>query len=179
MSGHNKWSKIKHKKAASDAEKSKLFSKHVKLITFEAKKSEGGLEAPGLKNAIDKAKKDNVPNENIERAIKKVLGSADSNIETITYETYGTAGVAVLINTLTGNKNKTVSEIKHALSKNELALSEVGSASWAFEKNNGGWQAKEETKIEISKEDQQKLETIIEDLTVCEGVQNIYTNAKL
>lgn len=178
MSGHNKWSKIKHKKAASDAEKSKLFSKHVKIITLEAKKSGGNPESPGLKAAIDRAKKDNVPNENIERAVKKVFGSEGSKMKEITYETYGPGGVAVLIDALTDNKNKTTSEIKLVLSKNGLSLSEVGSAAWAFEKNNGAWQAKEETKIAISEEDKQKLESVIKELEDNEDVQEIYTNTK-
>src|SRR5574343_586530 len=104
MSGHNKWSKIKRQKEKTDAQKSKIFGKMVKLITVEAKKAGGNMQSPGLRNAIEKAKAANVPNDNIDRAIKK--STEASAMESITYEAYGPGGCGIIIETLTDNRNK-------------------------------------------------------------------------
>ncbi|MEK7175456.1 MAG: YebC/PmpR family DNA-binding transcriptional regulator, partial [Patescibacteria group bacterium] len=119
MSGHSKWSTIKHKKELTDAKKSKIFSKLVRFISVEAKLA-GGKESPGLRAAIEKAKKVNMPAENIERAIKKANESS-ANMENISYEAYGPGGVGIIIETLTDNKNRTAQDIKFILSKNNLA----------------------------------------------------------
>src|SRR3989338_7058585 len=105
MSGHSKWAKIKHQKAATDAKKSKVFSKLVRYIAVEAKKAKGDRNAPGLRVAIDKARAANMPGENIDRAIEKAAGGSD--MERVTYEAYGPGGVALIIEGLTDSRNRT------------------------------------------------------------------------
>jgi len=139
MSGHNKFSKIKHVKAKNDAEKSKHFGKLVRLITVEAKKAKGNVNSPGLATAIDKARKENMPNDTIDRAVKKAMTDNSAAMESIVYETYGPGGIAILIDALTDNRNKAAQEIKHILSKNGYELASPGSASWAFQKTHEGW----------------------------------------
>jgi len=176
MSGHNKWSKIKHKKAASDAKKSKVFSKLVHLIQIESKKAGGDINSPNLKKALEKAKKENMPKENIDRAIKKGSSGDYANLESVTYESYGPGGVGIIIETLTDNRNRTGAEIKQILSKNGLGLSGPGSVSWSFEKKDGEWAAKTFTNLEG--EDSKKLEIVMDVLENQEDVQAIYTNIK-
>jgi YebC/PmpR family DNA-binding regulatory protein len=118
MSGHNKWSKIKNKKAVTDAYKARVFSKLVRAITVESKLAKGDVNSPGLRTAIEKAKAENVPNDNIERAVKKGTGNDAGEMEQITYEAYGPGGCALMIEALTDNRNKAAQEIKHILSKN-------------------------------------------------------------
>ena len=139
MAGHNKWSKIKHKKAATDAEKSKVFGKLARFIAVEAKKAGGDKNAPGLRVAIEKARKENMPSENIERAVQKGTRGAGAVPESVVYEAYGPGGVALIIEGLTDNKNRTSQEIKHLLMEHGATLAEPGSASWAFEKKNEEW----------------------------------------
>lgn len=177
MAGHNKWSKIKNKKAITDAYKAKVFSKLIKLITIESKKSKGDQSSPALRSAIEKARSANVPNDNIERAIKKGVGGGDENMEQITYESYGPGGSALIIESLTANRNKAAQEIKHILTKNGFELATPGSAAWAFTKNpDGSWQPNIE--IELNQIDTTKLEELIDALEENEEVQEVYTNAK-
>lgn len=180
MSGHNKWSKIKNKKAVTDAHKAKIFSKLVRFITVESKKSKGNMNSPGLRAAVEKAKEANVPNDNIERAVKKGTGSDAGEMEQIIYEAYGPGGCAIIIEALTDNKNKTAQEIKHILTKNGFELAAPGGAMWAFEKtaDHGihGWQPK--TMMPISEEDGVKLEKLIDELEENDEVQEIFTNAE-
>src|SRR3989344_9008706 len=148
MSGHNKWSKIKHQKGASDAAKSKIFSKLVRFITVESKKAKGILTSPGLRAAIEKARVANMPNDTIDRAVKKGATDNSASMETITYEAYGPGGVALIIDALTDNRNKAAQEVKFILSKHGSALAGIGAASWAFEKNlEEGWIPKTMTPI--------------------------------
>ena len=176
MAGHNKWSKIKHKKAVTDAQKSKIFGKLARLISVESKKANGDVNAPGLRAAIEKAKKENMPNDNIERAIKKGTGGDADQMFPVLYEAYGPGGCAIIIEGLTDNKNRTSAEIKHILSKNGLSLAAQGSATWAFEKNGEEWVPK--TMSPISDEDKEKLEKLIEALEENDDVQEVYTNAE-
>lgn len=175
MSGHNKWSKIKHKKAATDAKKSKVFSKFAKLITVESKKAGGDTSSPSLRMAIEKAKKENMPSDNIERAVKKGMSSDVGNMDDVVYEAYGPSGVAIMIEGLTDNKNRTAAEIKHLLSNHNIQLAAPGSASWAFEKKDGEWIPKNTTPVG---EEIEKLEKLIEDLEEHDDVQEVYTNAE-
>ena len=115
MSGHNKWSKIKHKKASTDAQKSKIFSKLVRYITVESRKSKGDLNSPGLAFAIDKAKAANMPGDTIDRAVKKGSTDNSAQMESITYEAYGPGGVAIIIEALTDNRNKAAQEVTNFL----------------------------------------------------------------
>lgn len=176
MSGHNKWSKIKRQKAGSDGERSKLFGKLVRYIGVEAKKANGNITSPGLKAAIDKAKASNVPNDTIERAIKKATTDNSAAMESICYESYGPGGCALIIEALTDNRNKAAQEIKHILSKNGFALAAPGSASWAFKKEHNEWIP--QTLAPISPEYGQALEALIGELEDNDEVQDVYTNAE-
>ncbi len=176
MAGHNKWSKIKHKKAASDAQKSKLFAKHAKLIAVEAKKAKG-VVSPGLKAAIERARKDNMPNDSVERAIKKASDPDTLATEEVVYEAYGPSGAALVIVGLTNNKNRTAAEIKHLLSKNGAALAAPGSALWAFAREESEYHPT--THVELSEEDSEKILALINELEENDDVQGVYTNAKL
>lgn len=178
MSGHNKWSKIKNKKAVTDAQKSKIFGKLVRFIAVESKKAKGDLNAPGLRAAVEKAKEANVPSDNIERAIKKGTGGESNNMEQITYEAYGPGGCALIIEALTENRNKAAQEIKHILSKNGFELATPGSATWAFEKQTGSSEWSPKNTMSISEEDGEKLNILIEELEDNEEVQEVYTNAE-
>lgn len=175
MSGHNKWSKIKHQKAASDSKKSKAFGKIVRYLTVEAKKSKGDRNSPGLRLAIEKAKAVNMPSDTMDRAIEKATSDNSAAMESITYEAYGPGGVALVIDTLTDSRNRTAAEMKHLLSKHDVALATPGSASWAFAKENGALVA--QTTVEISEEDGQKLMALVDALEDHDDVQDVYTNA--
>jgi len=135
MSGHSKWSSIKHKKGAADAKRGKLFTKLVKEIIVAAREGGGDADAnPRLRLAISSAKSANMPNSNIEKAVKKGTGELEGlKYESYTYEGYGHNGVAILIETLTDNKQRTVAEIRHTFSKYGGNLAETGSVSWIFE----------------------------------------------
>src|SRR5438309_6841172 len=137
MSGHSKWSSIKHKKGAADAKRGKLFSKLSRAIIGAAK--EGGPDPAGnlaLQNAIEKARSYSMPKDNIERAIARGSG-ADSDaqaFETVVYEGYGPSGVAVIVEALTDNRNRTASDVRHAFDKNDGNLGGSGAVSWLFER---------------------------------------------
>lgn len=176
MSGHNKYSKIKHIKAKNDAQKSKNFGKYVRLITVEAKKANGNLSSPGLAAAIEKARSENMPNDTIDRAVKKATTDNSAAMESIVYESYGPGGVAILIDALTDNRNKAAQEIKHVLSLNGFELASPGSASWAFQKTHEGWVPTSTTPLEDS--DIELLTKLVEDLEANDEVQNVYTNAE-
>jgi len=178
MSGHNKWAQIKHKKAITDAKKSKIFSKLVRYIGVEAKLS-GGKDSPGLGAAIEKAKKVNMPRDVIERAIKKASESS-VQMEPITYEAYGPGGVGIIIETLTDSKNRTVQDIKHILAKNGFALAGIGSVAWAFFKENSteGLVWIPTTTISLSNTDLELLDKLVDKLEELDDVQEIYTNAE-
>jgi YebC/PmpR family DNA-binding regulatory protein len=136
MSGHSKWHSIKHKKGALDAKRGKLFTKLIKELTVAAR--QGGGDPNGnarLRKAISDAKNANMPNDTIDRAVRRGTGEEGGvNYEEVTYEGYGPGGVALLIQTMTDNRNRTVAEIRHLFSKNGGNLGESGSVGWMFEK---------------------------------------------
>ena len=136
MSGHSKWHSIKHKKGALDAKRGKLFTKFIKEITVAARSGGGDPEGNArLRKAILDAKSGNMPNDTIERAIRRGTGEEEGvNYEEITYEGYGPGGVALMIQSMTDNRNRTVAEIRHIFSKNGGNLGESGSVGWMFEK---------------------------------------------
>lgn len=136
MSGHSKWSSIKHRKGAQDARKGRIFSKLIREVMVAARLGGGDPGAnPRLKAAIGAAKAENMPKENIERAIKKGTGEIEAaTFEDAIYEGYGPGGVAVLVEVLTDNKHRTVADIRHMFSKNGGSLGESGCVSWMFEK---------------------------------------------
>ncbi|MBI2618409.1 YebC/PmpR family DNA-binding transcriptional regulator [Candidatus Kaiserbacteria bacterium] len=174
MSGHNKWSQIKHKKAATDAKKSRVFGKLSRLISSEVKKAQGNAHAPGLRRVIEKARQANMPTENIQRAVEKGKTDGTEGLEEVVYEAYGPGGVAMVISGMTDNKNRTGAEIKHLLAEHGLALAEPGAALWAFEKSNDVFQAK--TRIPLSPEDKEKLDVLKDTLSQHDEVSDIHTN---
>jgi YebC/PmpR family DNA-binding regulatory protein len=136
MSGHSKWSTIKHKKGAADAKRGKIFTKLIKEITTAARIGGGDPDGnPRLRKAIDDAKAQNMPGDNIDRAIKKGTGELDGVVyEEVSYEGYGPEGVAVLVECMTDNKNRTVADIRHIFSKYNGNLGENGCVAWMFDK---------------------------------------------
>src|SRR6478752_5106648 len=136
MSGHSKWATIKHKKGALDAKRGKIFTRLIKEITMAAKAGGGDPEGnPRLRGAVAAAKAENMPADNIKRAIQRGTGELEGvSYEEITFEGYGPGGVALLVEVTTDNRNRTVSEIRHAFGKNGGNLGEAGSVSWMFKK---------------------------------------------
>jgi YebC/PmpR family DNA-binding regulatory protein len=136
MSGHNKWSTIKHKKGAADAKRGKIFTKIIKELTVAAKLGGGDPDGnPRLRTAIDKAKAENMPKDNVERAIKKGVGGLEgTNYEESVYEGYGPGGVAVLVEVMTDNRNRTVSDVRSIFTKCNGNMGEAGCVSWLFDK---------------------------------------------
>jgi len=137
MSGHSKWATIKHKKGALDAKRGKIFTRLIKEITIAAKTGGGGDPDgnPRLRTAIAAAKAENMPADNIKRAIQRGTGELEGvSYEEITYEGYGPGGVAIIVEVLTDNKNRAVSEIRHAFSKNGGNLGAEGAVAWMFTK---------------------------------------------
>jgi YebC/PmpR family DNA-binding regulatory protein len=137
LSGHSKWHSIKHKKGATDKKRGQLFSKLARAIIVAAR--EGGPDPAAnlaLQNAIEKAREASMPKDNIERAIARGSGAAadGESFEHITYEGYGPAGVAVFVDALTDNRNRTASEVRHVFSKSDGSLGETGSVAWLFER---------------------------------------------
>ena len=136
MAGHSKWANIKHRKAAVDAKRGKIYTKLAREITVAARKGGGDPEFnPRLRTAIEKARKFNMPKENIERAIKRGTGEIEgASYEEVTYEGYGPGGVAVIVKCLTDNRNRAASEVRHAFSKHGGNLGTSGCVSWMFER---------------------------------------------
>jgi len=137
MSGHSKWHTIKHKKGALDAKRGKIFTKLIKEITVAARTGgSGDVDSNArLRKAVNDAKAQNMPNDTIDRAIKRGTGELEGvSYEEITYEGYGVGGVAVMVETMTDNRNRTVAELRHLFSKNGGNLGESGSVAWMFDK---------------------------------------------
>lgn len=176
MSGHNKWSKIKHKKGAEDAKKSKVFSVFAKQITMESKAAKGDKNSPRLRAVIEKARASNFPSENIERAIQKGTGTGESSYTEVLYEAYGPGGVGIIIKGITDSSNRTNAEIKHILSDHGGNLGGPGSVTWSFAKTNEGWEA--ETKIPVDEAMGDALGTLIDALEEQEDVEEVWTNAE-
>ena len=136
MAGHSKWANIKHRKGAQDAKRGKIFTKIIKEITIAARLGGGDLDAnPRLRKAVSSGKSNNLPIDNITRAIKKGTGELEGvSYEEVTYEGYGPGGVAIMMDIITDNKNRTVAEVRHLLSKYGGNLGETGSVAWVFDK---------------------------------------------
>ena len=136
MAGHSKWANIKHRKGAQDAKRGKVFTKIIKEITVAARLNGGDFEAnPRLRRAVSNARSNNMPQDNILRAIKKGTGELEGvNYEEMIYEAYGPIGIAIYMEVITDNKNRTVSELRNILNKNNGSLAEPGSVSWMFKR---------------------------------------------
>lgn len=177
MSGHSKWHNIKNKKGKADAKRGKIFTKMARKIAVAVK--EGGDDPdynPALKAAIDSAKTENMPNDNIERAIKKAAGEGDGgNFESITYEGYGPSGIAVMVQCLTDNRNRTAPDVRHAFDKHGGNLGTDGSVSFLFDrKGQLGIEIKEGMDPEVVEMD--AIEAGAEDIRTEEGGIEIITS---
>jgi len=193
MSGHSKWSTIKRKKGAIDARRGKIFTKLAKEIALSARLGGSDIESNArLRQAVMDAKEENMPKDNIDRAIKKGFGGTESGVmyEEIIYEGYGPGGVAVLVEVMTDNKNRTVAEIRHILSKYGGNLGENGCVSWLFQKKGSilldKKEVEEDTLMELALEagaedvhDEDTAWEVICDPLSHEAVKNILTKKKL
>jgi YebC/PmpR family DNA-binding regulatory protein len=175
MSGHSKWATIKHKKATTDARRGKLFSKILKEITVAARLGGGDAKGnPRLRAAVLEARSNSVPNDNIDRAIKKGTGEIASEVyEEVIYEGYGPGGVAVLVEAATDNRNRTTGEIRHIFARNGGGLGEAGCVAWMFQRR--GYFAVEKSAMDEEKVMELALELGADDVTIEEDVYEIYT----
>lgn len=177
MSGHSHWSGIKHRKGINDAKRGKVFTKFGKLITIAAREGGGKPDSNlKLKLAIEQARSVNMPNVNIERAIKRGTGELKDQAEIleVTYEAYGPGGIMMIIKTVTDNKNRTVSEIKSILSDFGGNLGGPGSVMWNFELADS--ELKPKSILEVSEETKSQYEKLLEELDNQDDVQEIYDN---
>jgi len=174
MSGHSKWSTIKHKKAKTDSARGKVFTKIIREITTAAKQGGGDSDGnPRLRLAIDKAKEANMPNDNIDRAIAKGTGGGEGFVmDEVTYEGYGPNGVAILVEAITDNKQRTVAEIRNIFLKGGGNMGASGCVAWLFNKN---FEPSYYVKIE-DKETAEKVLKLLNSLEEQDDVQNVYAN---
>ena len=177
MSGHSKWSTIKHKKELTDKKRGQIFSKLAKLITVAAKNGTDPEVNPKLKGAIEKAKEFNLPNENIERAIKKAGEKDKAQLETLLIEAIGPLSIIILVEVITDNKNRTMAEVKSILSENGFKIVAPGNLLWQFGKVGREYIPK--IPIQIEAETKIKLKTVFEKLDDHDDIEEIYSNAIL
>ena len=177
MSGHSKWSTIKHQKAITDIRKGKIFSKMSRLISIAAKNGgENPNDNPNLRLTIEKAHSLNMPKEKIERAIKRGVGKLEGEkIEEVIYEAYCPFGIALIIKTITDNKNRTLSEIRHILSKHQAKLAKSGSVKYLFEKKEDKWMPKYPININ-DENNKEQLKKLFDELSEQNDVQEIFNN---
>ena len=175
MSGHSKWSTIKHKKAATDLRRGKVFSKILKEITVAARLGGGDPKGnPRLRTALLEARSNSVPGDNIERAIKKGTGELEGETyEEITYEGFGPAGVAILVDVTTDNRNRTAPEIRHLFTKHGGNMAEAGSVGWQFKRR--GWFEIESGAMSEEQLMELALELGVDDVSVHEGRYELVT----
>ncbi|MCX6813020.1 MAG: YebC/PmpR family DNA-binding transcriptional regulator [Candidatus Azambacteria bacterium] len=176
MSGHSKWSTIKHKKALTDAKRSKVFSKVTSLITIAARKGGDPDKNPSLRAVIEKAHEVNVPKENIERAIKRGTGEiAGAALDEVIYGAFGPGGAVILITAITDNKNRTLAEIKKILQEHNIKFAELNSIQWMFRREGADWIPNNPIKIE-GENTKKELEALYDDLDEQQDVNEIYDN---
>ncbi|MCB5230951.1 MAG: YebC/PmpR family DNA-binding transcriptional regulator [Candidatus Cloacimonas sp.] len=176
MAGHNKWSSIKHKKGAADAKRGKLFTRLAKEIIIAAKGGSGDIDGnPRLRAAVSAAKGANMPNANIERAIKRGTGEIEGAVyEEMVYEGYGHNGVAIMVEVMTDNKNRTVAEVRHAFSKYGGTLAENGAVSWVFDQK--GYMEVEVGEMDEDEAIMLALEAGADDATYEDNMLVVYTS---
>lgn len=177
MSGHSRWSQIKHQKEATDQKRGQVFSKLLQAIAIAAKADPNPQFNPQLRAAIEKAKENNVPAENIERAIQRASLKSEA-LEELVLEGYGPGSVAMIVTAITDNPNRTIPELKKILASHEAKLADPGSVRWAFASpapGSAAWLAK--FPQAISTEDRAKLALLVGDLEHHEDVQRVFTNA--
>jgi YebC/PmpR family DNA-binding regulatory protein len=178
MGGHNKWSQIKRQKGANDAANSKVWGKFSKRISVESRLAAGDINSPTLRTLIKSALATNMSKSAIDKAVAKGISNDAESYESITYETYGPAGVAILIDCLTDSRNRTAQEIKHLLSELGLSLAVPGSAMWAFVRNlDGSYSAT--TNIPVPEASFTELVRITKSIEEHSDVQAIFLNTTL
>ncbi len=177
MSGHNKWTQIKRQKAVTDAKKSRQYSILARQITLEAKAAGGDRQNPNLRRAIEKAREANLPNDNINRALERATGAGANDLVEVLYEAYGPGGIALIIEGISDNKNRTTQEIKHLLAEHQAALVGQHAALFAFEKTADGWQAI--NPLEVPESVKTQLSALITNLEEHEDVKRVACNARL
>ena len=176
MSGHSKWANIKHKKEKTDAQKAKIFTKIGKEITIAVKAGGGDPNTNSkLRDLILKAKSNNVPNDNIERTIKKALGASNETYEEIVYEGYGPAGIAVIVETTTDNRNRTAGNVRSYFSKYHGNMGQTGCVSYLFADKGHIVISNEDEDIDEDKLMETALEAGAEDFVADEGIFEIFT----
>lgn len=174
MSGHSKWSQIKHKKEITDRQKGQLFSKLAKKIAMAAKDDPNPVHNFKLQTVIDEARNYNMPKDNIERAIKKAADKENAALYEVHIDTMGPGGVAVVIEGITDNKNRTIAEIRTILGKHDFKPVPEGSLNWMFDHEKNPI-----APIEITNPDlNTKIEKLFEDLDNHDDVENVYSNIK-
>ena len=176
MSGHNKWSQIQHRKGIADVKRGALFSKLLAAISVAAKQEPNPNSNPRLRSAVEKARANKVPQDNIDRAIARA--SEAKNLEELLIEAYGPEGVGLLIEAITDNKNRTTSEIRHLLDEHDAKMATPGSVQWSFVPPAGGtmeWKAKFQQPV--SEEGKKKLLELVVSLEEHGDVQKVITNA--
>lgn len=178
MAGHSKWTQIKHQKTITDQKRGRLFSKLLNAISVAAKTDPNPNFNPRLRSAIQKAGDSNVPNENIERAVRRAE-EAGQNLAELTLEAYGPGGTAIIIEAITDSKNRTVTEVKKILADNSGKWADAGSVLWGFEKNKSSAESSWAAKFyqTVSGGDLIKLKELIAVLSDQPDVQKIFTNA--
>jgi len=201
MAGHNKWSKVKHIKAKEDAKKSKIFTKHVRAIMTAARQGGGNPDTnAALRLAVERAKADSMPMQNIQRAIDKATGNLDGvTLSEVSYEGYAPGGVAIMVECLTDNKNRTVAEIRHAFKKAGGSLGTSGSVAWMFEKKgiivvnrsdkddevmevaieSGAEDIKELDEVLVIESDPEDFNTVLEAVNNIKAIEIIESNVQL
>lgn len=185
MSGHSKWAQIKYKKGATDAKRGKIFSKLSRIITLAARELGPDPKTNAkLAAAIDEARKNNMPNDNILRATKRAAEKESAELKEVVYEAYGPGGSALVITAVTDNSNRTTNEIKHLLLEHNAKLGGQGSAMWAFDHaDSQGSQASGKTGFvakfptTLSEDDSKKFESLLSALDDQDDVQEVYSNA--
>lgn len=165
MSGHSKWSTIKHKKALTDQKRGQIFSKLSRLITLAAKKGQDPRANPTLAQAIENARAANMPNDNIERAIKKVSDKDQTQLEELNIEALGPGGVALRIKAITDNRNRTLAEIKKILAEHNAKMVQPGSLSWMFNQP-----------VTVTPEIQAQIDKLFEALDDQDEVEEVLSN---
>ena len=175
MSGHSKWSTIKHKKAATDAKRGKLWTKLLREVTISARLGGGDPDGnPRLRAAIQEAKKANVPNDNLERAVKKGTGELEGEVlEEVVYEGYAAGGVAVLVEAATDNRNRTAGEVRNLFSRNGGSLGEAGCVNWMFQRR--GYFALAPGALSEDDFMELAIELGVEDFSVADGRFELFT----
>lgn len=179
MAGHSKWAQVKHKKALSDAKRSQIFSKVAALISVAAREGGDPNQNPKLRDAIEKARSFNMPQENIERALGRGTGAIPGALlEEMYYGAYGPGGVAIIIKTITENKNRTLAELRHVFKDHGAKLTDLASVRWLFRQQGADFIPKNTVPIE-NPETRAQLEALFEALDEGNDVEEIYSNAEL